>query len=257
MLRVTPVPAFTDNYLWVLHDGRHAAAVDPGDHRPVAAFLAEHQLTLTAILCTHHHADHVGGVAALREFAGAVPVYGPRREAIPERTVAVSGGDTVRLDELGVELAVLDVPGHTAGHIAYLGHGMLFCGDTLFACGCGRLFEGTPETMTASLATLRALPPDTRFYCAHEYTLSNQRFALAVEPRNAALATRHSRDTARRARGEPTLPATLGEEFATNPFLRWDQPEVISAASQRAGRPLQAPHEVFGTLRAWKDVFQP
>jgi hydroxyacylglutathione hydrolase len=256
LLRVTPIPAFTDNYLWVLHDGRHAVVVDPGDHRPVAEFLAEQQLTLTAILTTHHHGDHVGGVTALREFAGPVPVYGPARETIPDLNVALREGDRVRIDALDADFKVIDVPGHTAGHIAYFGHGMLFCGDTLFACGCGRLFEGTAETMTGSLTKIRALPPDTRFYCAHEYTLSNIRFAEAVEPDNAALRLRKTRDSERRAHNEPTLPATLQEEFDTNPFLRWDQPGVMAAASKHAGRALKLPHEVFGAIRAWKNDFR-
>lgn len=256
MLRVAPVPAFNDNYLWVLHDGRSAAVVDPGDHRPVLDFLAAHQLTLTAILCTHHHGDHTGGIDALREFAGAVPVYGPAREPIPQRTVALREGDRIRIGTLDLEFSVLDVPGHTAGHIAYFGHGMLFCGDTLFACGCGRLFEGSAKTMTASLAKLRTLPGDTRFFCAHEYTLSNIRFAEAVEPGNSALALRKARDSDRRTRDEPTLPATLQEEFDTNPFLRWDQPAIIAAASNHAGRTLAQPHEVFGAIRAWKDNFR-
>lgn len=255
-IRVTPVPAFADNYLWVLHDDQFAAVVDPGDHRPVAAFLAEQELSLIAILCTHHHADHVGGVKALREFAGDVPVYGPAHENIPDRTVALAEGDELFLEKLGLTFVVLDVPGHTAGHIAYLGHNMLFCGDTLFACGCGRLFEGTPETMTSSLSKLRALPGDTRFYCAHEYTLANLRFAEAVEPDNAARAKRAERDIARRARNEPTLPATLAEEFDTNPFLRWDQPAVMEAASRYAKRSLTIPHEVFGAIRAWKNEFR-
>ncbi|MBL8521011.1 MAG: hydroxyacylglutathione hydrolase [Betaproteobacteria bacterium] len=256
MIGITPVPAFSDNYLWVLHDDHHAAVIDPGDHRPVADFLAAHGLQLAAILCTHHHADHVGGVEALLAFAGPVPVFGPAAEAIPARTVAVREGDQVHIDALGLDFAVLEVPGHTAGHVAYWGQGLLFCGDTLFACGCGRLFEGTAAQMTASLSKLRALPAATRFYCAHEYTLSNIRFALAVEPDNAALQARQVRESGRRARGLPTLPATLADERDTNPFLRWDQPAVIAAASRHAGRPLTAPHAVFGALRAWKDDFR-
>jgi hydroxyacylglutathione hydrolase len=255
MFDVAPVPAFRDNYFWVLHEGRCAAVVDPGDHRPVIEFLAARGLQLTAILCTHHHADHVGGVQALREFAGAVPVYGPAREPIPACTVPLSEGDRVEVPGVGAAFAVLEVPGHTAGHIAFLGHGKLFCGDTLFAAGCGRLFEGTPAQMVKSLARIRALPPTTEFYCAHEYTLTNLAFARAVEPHNAAIAARIDRETARRARGEPTLPALLAGELDTNPFLRWDQPEVVAAAARHAGCRLDGPAAVFGAIRQWKDHF--
>jgi hydroxyacylglutathione hydrolase len=255
MIEIVPVPAFADNYLWVLREGNHAAVIDPGDHRPVVDYLARHSLALTAILCTHHHADHVGGVEALLELAGEVPVFGPATERIPARTVALSEGMQVQVPGMDMAFEVVDVPGHTAGHIAYVGHSTLFCGDTLFAAGCGRLFEGTALQMTNSLAKLRALSPDTLFYCAHEYTLSNLRFARAVEPDNPAIVARLVSETARRARGEPTLPATIGGERATNPFLRWDVGTVIDSAQRRAGRDLAAAHEVFGVLREWKNNF--
>lgn len=258
VLHVHPVPAFSDNYLWVIHNGRDAVAVDPGDARPVIDFLAAQSLNLSAILCTHHHADHVGGVEALLDFLdlrGHIPVYGPAGEKIPARTDALKEGDRISLPAIGLELDILDVPGHTAGHIAYLGQDMLFCGDTLFACGCGRLFEGTPAQMTNSLAKLRILPGHTRVYCAHEYTMSNIRFAEAVEPDNADLKLRKAFCAAKRHRDQPTLPSTIALELATNPFLRWDSPAVIAAAERRAGRSLKTDHDIFASIREWKNNF--
>ena len=193
MVAIIPIPAFTDNYIWLLRDGRGAVVVDPGDAAPVLAYLAAHDLALTAILATHHHGDHVGGVTALLERF-PVPVFGPARERIPGRTNAVADGDRIVVPGLPGTLAVLDIPGHTAGHVAYFGEidgvPVLFCGDTLFAAGCGRLFEGTPAQMWASLSALAALPPATRVYCGHEYTLANLRFAQAVEPHNPDVAAR-------------------------------------------------------------------
>ena len=263
MVRIHPVHAFEDNYLWVAEDGRHAAVVDPGDEDPVEAFLAERGLALSAILVTHHHGDHTGGLKALAAH-WACPVYGPAGERIGGLTHRLREGDRITVPGIGLELDVLEVPGHTAGHIAYFaadaaragGAPALFCGDTLFACGCGRLFEGTPEQMSASLAKLARLPGETRVHCAHEYTLANIRFALAVEPGNAALAARHERDAATRRRGEPTLPCTIADERATNPFLRAEAPEVAAAATRRAGRALATPVEVFAELRAWKNDFR-
>jgi hydroxyacylglutathione hydrolase len=259
MLRIHPVPAFEDNYLWVIENGRHAAAVDPGDAAPVEAFLAERNLELEAILVTHHHSDHAGGVEDLAA-RGPCDVYGPAGERIAGLTHKLREGHRVTLTELGLELTVLDVPGHTAGHIAYFGDNggepVLFCGDTLFACGCGRLFEGTAEQMVESLAKLAWLPRETRVFCAHEYTMANIRFALAVEPDNAALLRRHERDAARRERGEPTVPSLIGEELESNPFMRWNEPVVAAAASRHAGRTLATPVEVFAELRQWKNNFR-
>ena len=256
-MQVHAVPAFQDNYLWVIARGTRAAVVDPGDAAPIERFLAGHGLELAAILATHHHGDHIGGVPAL---AGRwkCPVLGPAHDGIGGLTRTLSEGDAVEVPGLGYALEVLDVPGHTAGHIAYVhdaGDPVVFCGDTLFACGCGRLFEGTPAQMTRSLAKLAALPPATRVYCAHEYTLANIRFAEAVEPGNERLARRKARDGARRARGEPTVPTTIEEERATNPFLRCTQPEVVASAERHAGRRLAGPVEVFAEIRAWKNTF--
>lgn len=254
MVNVIPVPAFRDNYIWTLTDGRCAAVVDPGDAEPVAAYLAAERLELVAILATHHHADHVGGIAEL-VASHRVPVYGPATETIPHAGARLREGDRVSIAPLPIELSVLDIPGHTAGHIAYVGHDMLFCGDTLFACGCGRLFEGTPAQMVASLAKLAALPDETQVYCGHEYTLANLRFALAVEPHSPALVARNQADGEKRARNLPTLPSAIGLERATNPFLRCKEPAVIEAANRRAGRRLDGEVNVFATIREWKNSF--
>jgi len=255
---VLTVPAFKDNYLWLIHDGSHAAVVDPGDAEPILAALDEHGLSLTAILLTHHHADHIGGVAELlRRYD--VPVFGPRHDGIAAVTVPLGQDDTVQVPGLNIRLSVLDVPGHTRGHIAYVREGRepwLFCGDTLFGAGCGRLFEGTPAQMFDSLGKLAALPEETRVFCAHEYTMSNLRFAAAVEPGNAALQDRIADATAKRARGEPTIPSSIGLERATNPFLRGDQPEI--AAQLDAAGKLGTDHRpvaVFTALREWKNTF--
>jgi len=261
MLVAQAVPAFSDNYLWLLSaGGREACVVDPGDAAPVQQALEHNGLSLAAILVTHHHPDHVGGVQALRERAGDIPVYGPRNSPARCITHPLADGDRVRV--LGHEALVLGVPGHTLDHIAYFfaagagGTPQLFCGDTLFAGGCGRLFEGDAETMHASLAKLAALPGNTLVYCAHEYTLSNLRFARAVEPDNEALRSREEADGRKRSRDEPTLPSTLALETATNPFLRCATPGIRRAAVARAGRELARDHEVFGVVRAWKDGFR-
>jgi len=253
-MQVHAVPAFQDNYLWVIAQGRRAAVVDPGDAAPVQRFLEARGLELAAILATHHHGDHVGGVPSLVE-RWHCPVFGPAHDGVEGLDRKLAEGD--RIEVPGVDLAfdVLDVPGHTAGHIAYVGNGAVFCGDTLFACGCGRLFEGTPAQMVRSLGKLAALPRETRVYCAHEYTMSNIRFAQAVEPGNGSLAARKARDAARRERGEPTVPSTIGEELETNPFLRWDAPEVVASAERHAGRKLAGGVDVFTEIREWKNRF--
>lgn len=257
MLNALAVPAFDDNYLWLIHDGTQAVAVDPGDAVPIRAILEAKKLNLRAILLTHHHADHVGGVADLVQRY-KVPVYGPRNEAITGVTNTLAEGDRVCFPELGFSLSVLDVPGHTRGHIAYVAHEKrwLFCGDTLFAGGCGRLFEGTPDQMAASLGKLAALPDDTEVFCAHEYTLANLRFALEVEPENEALRERISVEQNKRAQGLPTIPSRIGVEKASNPFLRCGEPAIVERL-RVVGRLKSAdPIAVFTALREWKNVFR-
>jgi hydroxyacylglutathione hydrolase len=257
MVRIHAVPAFQDNYLWVLESHGRAAVVDPGDAAPVQRFLEEKGLKLDAILATHHHADHIGGVPELVQ-RWKCPVFGPAHDGVDGLTRALVEGEGLVVPGIDLGVKVLDVPGHTAGHIAYVHGGeepVVFCGDTLFACGCGRLFEGTPAQMSDSLGKLARLPAATRVYCAHEYTMSNIRFAEAVEPGNAKLAERKARDAAKRARGEPTVPSTIGEERATNPFLRCAEPEVKASAERHAGRKLETPVEVFAEIREWKNRF--
>lgn len=251
MLDIDFIPAFKDNYIWLLRRGSRAVAVDPGEAAPVLARLQDGGLQLDAILVTHHHADHQGGVAELLR-QGQVPVFGPASESITGRSQPLSGGERIRV--LGEECEVLAVPGHTAGHVAYCLAGRVFCGDTLFGGGCGRLFEGTPAQMAASLARLAALPDATLIHCAHEYTAANLRFALAVEPGNAAVAARIAAVEACRQAGRPSVPSTLAEEKATNPFLRCAEPAVIAAAQRRQPEAVD-PVAVFAALRAWKDVF--
>ncbi len=252
---IMAVPAFRDNYIWLIGDNdNRVAIVDPGDAAPVLEAVAERNLVPTAILATHHHADHVGGVKQLLDHYD-IPVYGPARESIPGRTDALEEGDTVTLDAPGVSFNILDVPGHTAGHIAYYGEGCLFIGDTLFMSGCGRLFEGTPAQMHDSLQKLTALPDDTQIYCAHEYTLANLRFARAVEPDNKDIEERTRNSQELRDGHLPTVPGTLALEKATNPFLRVREDAVIRAAEARAGHDLKQDVEVFAVLRAWKDSF--
>jgi hydroxyacylglutathione hydrolase len=241
VIQIEPIAAFTDNYFWAVHNGAQAWVVDPGDAAPVQRWLRERAVSLSGILLTHHHADHAGGVAELTR-AHAIPVIGPARENIAGVTRKVGEGDQVSLPELAAHLRVLDVPGHTAGHIAYAGsiegQPVVFCGDTLFAAGCGRLFEGTAQQMWQSLGKLAALPAQTLGYCAHEYTLANLAFAQAAEPGNAAVQARITQCSNLRAQNQPTVPFRLADELATNPFLR-------------AGSV-----ERFAHLREWKNSFR-
>ncbi len=252
-----PIAAFTDNYIWALHDGTRAFVVDPGDATPVTAWLQAQGLALAGILITHHHADHTGGVTELMASTGA-PSWGPAYESLPEGVQRLCGGEQVSL--LGLTFDIIDVPGHTAGHIAYFcpdvdGKPLLFCGDTLFSGGCGRLFEGTPAQMLASLDRLAALPGQTRVCCTHEYTLANLRFAQAVEPDNPSLAQYQRWCQGERDAGRPTLPSHLDQERAINPFLRSREPSVRTALSQQGPLPSDDAG-VFGALRAWKDRFR-
>lgn len=251
MLEVWPVPVLSDNYAWVL--GRTGEAqvvvVDPGEAPPVEAALRKRELELVAVLLTHHHADHVSGVAALAR--DRLPVYGPALEHVAAVNHPLDGGDILEI--AGLHLEVMHVPGHTRGHLAYVGPGLVACGDTLFAGGCGRLFEGTAAEMWGSLTRLSALPPETRVCCGHEYTVANLRFALRVEPSNEVVERRLAHAFALRERNRPTVPSTLAEELLTNPFLRADQPPVVEAACRRAGQVVAPGEDTFAVIRRWKD----
>ena len=263
MLNVTPIPAFSDNYIWCLHHHGEtdAVVVDPGDAGPVLEALESRGLELVGVIITHHHFDHTGGLDALLEHR-QVPVWGPHNPAISQ--ISVRLGEGAQVEILGVEWTVLEVPGHTLDHIAFYaentgGDPCLFCGDTLFAGGCGRVFEGNPGMMLASLDKLAALPSATRIFCAHEYTMANLAFAAAVEPENAALKARIEHDQALRDRALPTVPSTLGLELDTNPFLRCTQPALVERMvetvppEQRSQGP--DPVSVFAAVRGWKDNF--
>ncbi|MFN3883572.1 MAG: hydroxyacylglutathione hydrolase [Rhodocyclaceae bacterium] len=249
-MQIEPIPAFEDNYIWALRQDGRIAFVDPGEARPVLRFLERSGERLAAILVTHRHGDHIGGIAEL-VARHPVPVYGPALEAAEVVTKPLRDGD--RVSVLGCDFEVLHLPGHTRGHVAYYRPGSLFCGDVLFGAGCGRVFEGTMEEMHASLARISRLPPETRIYCAHEYTQSCLRFAKAVEPDNAAIDARIAFVAAQRAAGQPTVPSTLAEELATNPFLRWHSPGVVDAATRWLGHPPANDAKTFAAIRLWRD----
>ncbi len=257
MVKIEPIQAFSDNYIWLLYcdTSRQALVVDPGEAEPVMEALNDRDLTLAAILITHHHFDHVGGLAELKQRYAPF-VYGPHNPAIEGIDSRLASGDCIEV--LGLDFEVLEVPGHTLDHIAFYHPGqepLLFCGDALFAGGCGRLFEGSPEMMHNSLQTLAALPGNTRVYCAHEYTLANLAFAQAVEPGNTRLAARLERAEATRQRAEPTVPSEMSLELQTNPFLRCATPELQHSLQQQGRLEGDSPVEVFATVRSWKDNF--
>ncbi|MFZ6675838.1 hydroxyacylglutathione hydrolase [Undibacterium sp. Xuan67W] len=257
-LSILTVPAFDDNYLWLIHNGVNAVAVDPGDANAIIAALDLHQLRLTAILLTHHHNDHIGGVPSLLQLH-KVPVYGPANDGIAAVTRPLQQDQKLTLSEIGLTLNVLAVPGHTSGHIAYFApeQHWLFCGDTLFAGGCGRLFEGTPAQMLQSLDRLAALPEDTEVYCAHEYTMSNLRFAREIEPDNQALLERIVAEQKKRDENIPTVPSQISLEKQTNPFLRIRETAVIRRLIDAGKIPAnQSDASNFGALREWKNNYR-
>ena len=254
MLTLIPLPAFEDNYIWVLHDGQYAVAVDPGDPEPLIGFLEAQQLVLTAVLITHHHRDHTGGNTALRQRYDCA-IYAPENPRIPAATHTLRGGESVDIAQPHLHFDILATPGHTLDHISYVGQGSLFCGDTVFGCGCGKLFEGSPDMMAASLDRILTLPDATRVCCAHEYTLSNIDFAKTIDGHNPALLQRERADRDARAHGRPTLPSTLALEKSTNPFLRFHEPDMAAFAAHFLNRPHPSPAEVFGAIRAAKDAW--
>jgi len=255
MLAVSPILAFDDNYIWLLRDSGNTQAmvVDPGDEEPVLAALEAQRLELSAVLVTHHHYDHIGGLEALRTAFPKVRVFGPEDRRVRALTDRVREGNTVGIPGFSVRFRVLEIPGHTSTHIAYLGAGALFCGDTLFAAGCGRVFDGTFDQLAASLERIAALPGETLCYCAHEYTLANLEFAGRVEPGSEAIARQKQAVSDLRALDRPSVPSRLSEELATNPFLRIGIPAVKVAAEAAAGRSLTTGAEFFTALRRWKD----
>jgi len=249
---IEAIPVLDTNYVWALHDHEHALLVDPGEADAPLQWLSDRNLQLTAVLITHHHWDHTGGIDGI-VGAHPVPVYGSEDGRIPQIDRVVAEGDRVRLAAPAVDFQVLSVPGHTSIHLAFYGHRLLLCGDTLFSAGCGRLFEGTAEQMLESLDQLAALPGDTRVCCAHEYTLDNCRFALNVEPENERLRQRAEEARRLRAARRITLPSTIEQENAINPFLRVREATVITAANQREPGTGDDPAAVFAAIRRWKD----
>lgn len=257
MLSIHPIHAFRDNYIWIIHNQNHAAVVDPGIASPVIEYLQSKKLQLSAILITHHHNDHTGGNAELLQSFD-IPIYGPLNESIATVSHPLCEGDQINLEEMSLNLMVLDTPGHTRGHIAYYGSNpfnMVFCGDTLFACGCGRVFEGTAEQMYRSLQKLSQLPSDTLIFCTHEYTLGNIQFAKVVDPENAKLIAFEIAAEELRNRNIPTIPTTLTLERKINPFIRCEQLEIINSAKNYSGGLLSDPIKVFTALREWKNNF--
>lgn len=257
MLTIDPIRAFTDNYIWIIHDQSHAVIVDPGTASPVMEYLRHKKLQLIAILVTHHHADHTHGISDLLQSFD-VPVYGPGKEDIPHMTFPLEEGGYIHLNELALSLTVLETPGHTKGHIAYYAAHptpRVFCGDTLFSCGCGKMFEGTAQQFYRSLQKLSQLPDETLVYCTHEYTQNNIRFAKAVDPNNTDLLSLEKKVQELRNHDLPTLPTTITLEKKLNPFLRCDQQAIIHSVQNHFSIPASNPVEIFRLLREWKNNF--
>lgn len=255
-MRLTPIPALVDNYIWLLDDGISAIAVDPGEARPLLDELAARGLKLGGILLTHHHPDHVAGSNAVLRVFPEARVFAPRDPRIEIEAQRVAEGDEIRFESPDAVFTVIEVPGHTTSHVAYVGADVLFCGDTLFSLGCGRMFEGTPAQFCDSLSRLAALPGDTLVCCGHEYTVANGHFARLVDPGNDALAGRIGDAKRLHDKGVPTVPSRMGDECATNPFLRRGTRDVVEALMQRHGRPPANEVEAFAWLRAWKDEYR-
>jgi len=257
MLKITPIDALQDNYIWLLRETNHRGAivVDPGEAKPVLETLTRGQLSLTAILVTHHHWDHTNGIAELLKQYPTAIVFGPAKEKVFGCKHFMQENDQTAIPNFSTQFKVLDIPGHTLGHIAYYGANALFCGDTLFTAGCGRIFEGTPEQMYQSLSKLAALPATTKIYCGHEYTLANLKFAAHVEPNNTDTQQRIKQVQQLRAQQLPSVPATLMLELQTNPFLRCESPSIISAVEYHIKKKLDNPVDVFAHLREWKNSF--
>ncbi|MGS2721273.1 hydroxyacylglutathione hydrolase [Paraglaciecola aestuariivivens] len=254
-IEVFPIPAFSDNYIWCLHNQQQAVVVDPGDAEPVLAYCKNQGLRLTGILITHHHWDHTNGIDDLLKAFPNIRVYGPQNPNISQITHRLSEPDTISLPDLALEFKVLEVPGHTLDHIAYYGEIGLFCGDTLLSAGCGRLFEGTAKQMHQSLAKLTALPAQTAVYCTHEYTLANINFAQQVEPNNKALQDYKSWAISQRNNQRPTLPSSIQKELSINPFVRCNTASVMTSVNKQAANYCTEASEVFASLRSWKDNF--
>ncbi len=254
-MTISAIPAFTDNYIWCMHNDTHAIVVDPGDAEPVLQFLREHELSLAGILITHHHHDHTGGIMHLVSASPSVPVIGPRGNHIRGITKSVAQGDTLRLPIFDMAFTIIETPGHTLDHIAFYGHGLVFCGDTLFSAGCGRLFEGSPEQMAHSLSKLKRLPDDTWVYCTHEYTQANVAFSQTVDPDNGALREYATWVKEQREHNRITLPSMISKEKAVNPFLRCHTQSVQQAVAEYTGEPYSDDISTFAGLRRWKDEF--
>lgn len=256
MINIIPIPALKDNYIWAIHSPDNCAVtvVDPGDAAPVISYLTNNNLTLSSILITHHHTDHTAGILPLCEHTPNIDVLGPH-EAIPGVTRKLREGDEISLFEGALKLNILDLPGHTLGHIAYYSKDILFCGDTLFSCGCGRIFEGTPAQMFNSLSKIKALNENTLMYCAHEYTLANIAFTNLVDPHNPALAKRYQDALLARQNNQPSVPVPLKTEFETNPFLRCNQDTIIQSVLEKYPLCPHSESAVFAHLREWKNGF--